>query len=133
MMQIKNTLFKIFTKKYHFKKPRNFFDTEGLDRDTFTPSMAYQKIQNLQPKEEYFKDKNSFLHFTNRLESDNLIDGNEKIALHFLAQKSPHLDMQSFDSLSKHSQINQKMQKILESSIRKLAMIEYITSHSAQG
>lgn len=130
-MRIKNIISKIFhIKSLLFKSSKNTsIDLLDTPLDSFSLSQTYQKIKQLSIKENYLNDFKSFFAFTHQLKQEEIIDNQEKIALLFLARRSPVLNFDNFESILTQYRVSHKMQDLFQRSIHKIKMVSYITSH----
>lgn len=98
--------------------------------DSFSPSQDYEKIKQARAYiKGALKDTPSFLALADRLQKENLITQQEKIAADFLAKKSPSLDFKDFEAISKTQNINLEMQQTIRNLVQKLQMINFLNGN----
>ncbi len=99
----------------------------SIPKDHFSPSKDYQKIQKL--KDHFhgaLKDKPAFLALADQLKRHELIDGQEKIAMDFLANKSKKIDFESFIELGKNEKLHHQMRQNIDHIVQKLQMMNFL-------
>lgn len=98
--------------------------------DSFSPSQDYKKIKQAKAYiKDALKDTPSFLALADKLQKEDLISQQEKIAADFLAKKSPSLSFEDFEAISKTQNINLEMQQTIRNLVQKLQMINYLNGN----
>lgn len=138
-----NSLSQILSKRYHDQQIQTDNKIPHLEdtisthllshhkiQDTFSPSQDYKKIKEAEKYiKDALKDTPSFLALADKLQKENIISKQEKIAADFLAAKSPSLDFESFEATSRTQGINLEMQQAIRNLIQKLQMINYLSGN----